>query len=218
LALNKTDMQDSIEQLQENIDSVQMKMDSLLNYFSGMNLSTTNGDDLSNYEFIALVLDTVIWPLVLLFILVSFKREFGGIFDRLKTFKVTPSGIEIESFEETFEKIKKLSSSVGSITGKSKSMASPPDPLNPTDPKMIIAKVQVDLDKNIRKMAKENEIEFKDVSSPKLNYLLKTKGVISSEQSDIIAGLMKLSEDVMSGQKVTKEQAASILDIYGKLS
>ncbi|NNF34777.1 MAG: hypothetical protein HKN68_11735 [Saprospiraceae bacterium] len=162
--------------------------------------------------------DVLVWPIVLLIILWFFNREFKGIFKRLQSIEATSSGLKISTFEKTLDRIESISDTVAEITGTSKSMAAPPDPFGPTDPRMKVAKVQVDLDYKLKKKAAAKGIDVSsEMSTSQLAAHLHSKSVIKDEEFEVMKGLIELSDNVMKGYEVSKKEANTILEIFGKL-
>lgn len=174
-------------------------------------------ETISQNEFMLRSMEILIWPLVILFIFWQFKREFKSIFKRAKSLKMGASGLEIETFEKTLNSVKQMSTDMLSATGKSKSLAAPADPFGPNEPKYKIAQAQIRLVNKLKKKASGNNIDVAGKSSSEILDVLNGKSAITQKEHDIANGLFELSDQVMSGRKVSSKEMDSILEIYQNL-
>lgn len=176
------------------------------------------GNDFSTLPYLVQVLDTVIWPVVTLVVLWSFKKEFANIFDRAKSINVGgSSGITVETFSALIEETGSLAGQIAP-QGQSKSFAPPPDPFGPSDPKMIVAQVRIDLETKLRKEGAKAQIAgSKDISIDHLVQRLIAVNTLKDSEAKVVNGLLKLTDNVMAGYDVTAEQARQIQDIFNKL-
>ena len=203
------------------------------------------GSEAQIFPYIIQLADILIWPAVLLMILWFFSREFKGIFKRLESLDLSSSGLKISTFEEKLSKMESISDIVSDVTGTSKTLEkpekkdtsggsgtsknveSPEDPIMfekvedsfiPSDPKMKVTKVRIDLEAKLRNIAQKNKIRIpNNLTISQTAMLLKTKGAIDSKQYIVMDGLIDLTDNVMKGFEINKTQADAILEIYKKL-
>ena len=178
--------------------------------------------------YVVQIMDIIIWPAVLLFILWMFRKEFKGFFQRIKSLKATSTGLEFESFEQAAKDTENLMDKLATPKdlepppdpgqGTPKSLESPPDPFTPTDPRMRVNQIQLDLQRKLISKLKKHKIEISGSADiAMLNTILKSNSVIQENEYKAINSVNNLIIFTLKSEVVTSTQADKILELFNKL-
>ncbi len=195
-------------------------------------------------EIATLILEYIkvlIWPCVIVFHFLYFKKQVIGIFDRLKSAKL-PGGVSLE-MNDKIEEVKELSNKVQeSVSEKNEEHKNKPNiPLNEVntrlielgfrpspsgmnmdyyreiakkDPNLSLAGLRIEIDilaKNLAKGFKINFDDKRDNGGRILRKLLDT-GSITNNQYQLATKTLNLCNQAVHGASISEGQALSIID------
>lgn len=168
----------------------------------------------SNFELTIKLIEIVIWPFTLFLILFFFRKSFTGIFQRIGTFKVDSSGIEM-----SFEKVLEITKSTFEINrpetmGKGKSSFEIENTSN-EPPFQQLMEIKQSLDKALIDLASEEGIDVSDKSGAFLCNALEAKGAISKQKSELTKSLLKVVN--MARMDITQAHLNDIKKMYNAL-
>lgn len=169
---------------------------------------------LSHFELTIKLVEVVIWPLTLFFILFFFRKSFAGVFHRLGSLKVDSTGIAM-SFENQLEVAKsKFILNKPEEMSKGKSSFNIENTSDEPPFKQLI-EIKESLDKALIDLASEEGINVSDKSSAFLCNALEAKGAISKQKSELTQSLLKVVN--MARMDITQTHLDVIKKMYNAL-
>jgi hypothetical protein len=168
----------------------------------------------SNFELFIQLVDTIIWPVTLLFVLFLFRRNLSEIIQRLGSVKADGTGIKI-SFEDKIASTKKLFQQIKPATVSKSSQEIQPEGLTRESPFGQISGIKTNLINYLKSKAEEDNIHTEGLSATMTCDKLKETGAITIQKAKMIAAML----DVIAAAKpsATQEQADEIESLYNKI-
>ena len=190
-------------------------------------------------ELILKYVDTLVWPVVTVFILIYFKNDLSKLFDRAKKIEL-PGGISIEAFERKLEQAKRLEKEIRAeklqAAATDRQQETTQDNMKTTDPgsipsvrrldvdlyrelaksdqQLAVAGLRIDLELMIKKLAAGFGLQLKGDESPsKVINLLFEEGYLNLRQAEYINTILQLSSYALRSDRVTPEQIYSLINL-----
>lgn len=168
----------------------------------------------SNFELFIQLVEVLIWPVTLIFILVIFRQNLSAVILRLNTLKADKSGFEL-SFDKRIEATKKLfqqikpstiSKSGGNIVTISEEDNSPFG---------RILKVRSNLINYLKVLSDKNGIQVIGLLPEQISEKLKETGVINIQQAKMINAMLEVT--AAADASVTDRQAKEVENLMKKI-
>ncbi len=165
-------------------------------------------------ELVIQLVDTIIWPVTLLILVLLFRRNLADVVQRLGTLKADRSGIEL-SFQKQIEATKQLFKEIKPVV----SSKSAPDiqsfnEIN-NSPFADILAARSNLINHLRIIAAKEGIKIDNHSPEMIIDKLKETGSISIQQSKMINAMLEVT--AAANASATKTQAEEIEDLMKQI-
>ena len=168
----------------------------------------------SNFELFIQLVDSVIWPVTLLLVLLIFRRNLADVILRLGTLKADKTGFEL-SFDKKIEATKKLFQQIKPATiAKSGKDIQAFNEENDT-PFGTILKVRSDLINYLKVISEKNDIQGKGLLPEQLSEKLKETGVITIQQTKMINAMLEVT--AAANASATERQARDVENLMKKI-
>ena len=172
---------------------------------------------MDNKEFIVSILDTLIWPLILIGFLIFYHKEVKAKFLGLVSAKFSADGAEV-FFKEMQDELRnpqpKLKTAQPQGRGVSQKKPNPKPGLVDSDlpPYQQVFMINSKVEEYLKQMAVQNNISTDDFESLKMTDTLTQKGIIDLETRDKLIKITKLIRAV--NPNITKKQIDIVRKYY----
>ena len=168
----------------------------------------------NNFELIIQLVDSIIWPLTLLLVLLTFRRNLSDVILRLGTLKADRTGFEL-SFDKKIEATKKLFQQIKPATisktgGDIQAFNEEND-----SPFGRILKTRSNLINYLKVLSEKNNIQGKGLMPEQLSEKLKDTGVITIQQMKMINAMLEVT--AAANASATDRQARDVDNLMKKI-
>ena len=168
----------------------------------------------SSFELFVQLIDSIIWPVTLLFVIFLFRRNFSDVILRLGTLKADSSGFEL-SFEKKIEATKKLFQQIkpSTISKSGKDIQAFNEEND--SPFGKILKVRSNLINYLKVVSEKNKIQIDGLMPQEISIKLKDTGAITIEQMKMINAMLEVTASANSA--ATERQANDVEELMKKI-
>jgi hypothetical protein len=181
------------------------------------------GQAVETIQHIISIIEIIIWPLTLIIILILFKNNITGIFDRVGSFEASATGLSM-TFQEKIEETKKLVpiDPLASISDGTKSKSSVKIPvgrkksMKGETPYQSLLAIRDDLNNQIIRKAQQHNLSTKNLSNIEISDKLKAMGGLTIQKAKAFQALIELTNS--ADPSITHDQVNQVYQLFQNLN